>query len=73
MSRVLVFVYVFTAVLTFGHSAAGQNAFYDANCATIDQRIETGSDCYFPSVPSAVVAGVLWPLYWSWTAFESAQ
>jgi hypothetical protein len=63
-------LYLTVAVVTFGHSAAHAERFNTAHCATLEQRIAVGADCYRPATMSGIAAGILWPLYWSWEAWS---
>jgi hypothetical protein len=70
--------YAVAAVATFGHAAAGSNAYNEAYLAACQQRIAdgipAGSKCesyiLTPATMSGLAAAAFWPLYWSWTVSE---
>ena len=64
--RALAALYALIGVVTFGHSAASQSQWYDANCARAIERIGRGSQCYAPIPIGAIISGAAWPFYWSW-------
>lgn len=65
-------LYGTVTVVTFGRAAAQSAAWYQANCTTLMKRADAGSQCYEPYVGNALFAGLLWPLYWSWEAWDDA-
>jgi len=76
-------VYGIVALLTFGFASvehhnekARLQAFKDAQCSTLEDRVATGKDCYsldFDNDPDGMVglfSGVFWPLYWTNKTFS---
>ena len=67
-STIAIVAYAFIAIVTFGHSAARkpldcpERAVY---CFRSDLRSH--------AVMSGLVAGMMWPLYWSWELADRAQ
>jgi hypothetical protein len=73
MKRLYITVAVLCAVIalvTFGHSAAGQTEWHEAHCQTAAQREEMLSNCVSITPVTAGVAALLWPFYWSWEAWS---
>jgi hypothetical protein len=52
--------YAFCAVLTFGYAAANET-----ECAAKARDV---AKC---QATSAAAAGIFWPFYWSWVAFDA--
>lgn len=75
--KVALAVYATGALVTFGHSAARGNADNAADMAECRARAEVNPHTVCMPLPPAWVKGtfgsVLWPLYWSWTAFEEKE
>lgn len=63
-------LYLVGAIITFGHAAAFNATWREANCATRDQRLESPDNCYAASWGPALPAAMVWPLYWSWEAWS---
>jgi hypothetical protein len=55
-----VFAYALCAVLTFGHAAANTECTRD--------RVQ---ECTEEAALNGALAGLVWPLYWSWVAFDA--
>lgn len=60
--------YCFAAIIAFGHSA-GNN---QKTCPPA-AKFCFESDMKLHKATAGIAAGMLWPLYWSWVAFESGQ
>lgn len=52
-------IYLLAAILTFGHSASRSTLGDTPMVSAVERRAATG-----------VMAGLFWPLYWSWEMFE---
>lgn len=73
MKNKLIAVYALVALLTFGHSASERSGRWNAYCEK-DWIYECGTiDLQLSAAVPAFVGGALWPLYWTWTAFDVAQ
>jgi cell division FtsZ-interacting protein ZapD len=60
-------LYFAIGIVTFGHSAAGQQVWRDTHCATVKQRVDApGTVCYDDVGIAALGSALVWPLYWSW-------
>lgn len=57
--------YIVAAILTFGHAASNAPA-TRVNTFT---GVEEVTDSEFRAL-DGMLAGIMWPLYWSWTAFD---
>jgi len=71
------------ALITFGvashihrvHNIEAE-AFHDAQCGTVDDRIAIGISCYStwkdynPDILVGFASGIFWPLYWTDTLFD---
>lgn len=68
--KLAAFLYGVFAVIAFGHSAASNERWRDAHCATADARLDNFGCYSAPSVVLASLAALGWPLYWSWEFFE---
>ncbi len=51
-------IYILVAILTFGHAAA--------NASVTPEHFDPSGD----RTATGVMAGLFWPLYWSWEMFE---
>lgn len=63
--------YLVVAVITFGHAAANSEREADANYAQCmaDERQQVCLRSIDPPF-AGIMAGALWPLYWSWEAWS---
>ena len=55
-------IYILVAILTFGHSAARSTLGDTPMASAVERRAADG-----------MMAGIFWPLYWSWEAFEEKE
>lgn len=64
-ARGLMVAYAAIAIVTFGHSAADE----PLTCPP-EARYCLDSDMTGRAVMGGILAGMLWPLYWSWEAWS---
>jgi len=74
--------YASIALFTFGFASvehknynAQIEAFLDAQCSTLEDRVATGSKCYMhkdynPDAMAGLFGGIFWPLYWTQKTFQ---
>jgi hypothetical protein len=66
-------VYIAAFVVTFGHSAANYE-FETRVAQCVERPYSSQHSCTIDSnigkVSVSILAGVLWPLYWSWEAWS---